>query len=73
MPKPILVVQVASILALVFSPVIYWLTIKAVTDGFQTPEEREHMPGRFMMGLAWTGTVGLALVSVYVLFMMATA
>lgn len=51
---------------------IYWLTIKAITDGFQTAEEREHMPGRFMMGLAWTGTVGLTLVSIYVLFMMAT-
>lgn len=73
LPKPILVVQLASILALVFSPVIYWLTIKAITDGFQTPEEREHMPGRFMMGLAWAGTIGLTLVSIYVLFMMATA
>ncbi|WP_163025920.1 hypothetical protein [Chachezhania antarctica] len=70
MPKPIVVVQVASVLALVFSPIIYWLTIKAIKDGFKTEEEREHMPSPFMMGLAWTGTVGLALISVYVLAMM---
>lgn len=72
MPRPIFVVQVASVLALVFSPVIYWLTVKAVTDGFQTTEEREHLPGRLMMSLAWIGIVGLGLIGLYVLYMMAT-
>ena len=35
-----------------------------------TEEEKEHMPGKFMMGLAWAGTIGLTLVSAYVLAMM---
>ncbi|MBI6630325.1 Nramp family divalent metal transporter [Pontibaca salina] len=70
MPRPILVVQIASVMALVFSPIIYWLTVKAITDGFQSPEEREHLPGRFLMSLAWVGIFGLGLISLYVLYMM---
>ncbi|MFV0245053.1 MAG: Nramp family divalent metal transporter [Qingshengfaniella sp.] len=70
MPRPILVVQIASVMALVFSPIIYWLTVKAVKDGFQTEEEKQHLPGPFLMGLSWVGIIGLALISAYVLFMM---
>lgn len=69
LPRPIFVVQVASILALLFSPVIYWLNIKAITDGFKTQEEREFLPGPFLFALAWAGVVGLTLISIYVLYM----
>lgn len=67
MPKPILVVQIASVMALVFSPIIYWLNIKAIKEF--GPEEQEFRPGAFMMGLAWAGVIGLALISLYVLVM----
>lgn len=69
LPKPILVVQVASVLALLFSPVIYWLNIKAVKANFTSAEERQFLPGPAMMGLAWFGTVSLAVLSLYVLSM----
>ncbi len=69
LPEPILVVKVASVLALLFSPVIYWLNIKAVTANFTTPEEREFIPGAPMMALAWFGTVSLAIISLYVIVM----
>lgn len=70
LPKPILVVQIASILALLFAPVIYWLNIKAVKDNFTTPLEREFLPSGPLMALAWIGTIGLAIISFYVLGMM---
>jgi Mn2+/Fe2+ NRAMP family transporter len=70
MPEPIFVVQVASVLALFFSPVIYWLNIKAIKDNFQTPEEREFLPSTPLMALAWAGTVGMAVLSAYVIYMM---
>ena len=67
LPKPIFVVQVASVMALVFSPIIYWLNIKAIKEF--GPDEAEFMPGPVMMGLAWLGVVGLALISLYLLVM----
>ncbi len=67
LPKPILVVQIASVMALVFSPIVYWLNIKAIQEF--GPEDAEFAPGKFMMGLAWAGVVGLALISAYVLIM----
>lgn len=71
LPSPIFVVQVASVMALLFSPVIYWLNIKAVKANFTTAEERQYLPGPAMMGLAWFGAVALAVISVYVIAMMA--
>ncbi|ESR22658.1 Nramp family divalent metal transporter [Lutibaculum baratangense] len=70
MPRPIFVVQVASVLALLFSPVIYWLNIRAVNEF--GPDEMKYKPGPFMMGLAWFGTVSLAIISIYVLVTMLT-
>jgi hypothetical protein len=70
MPEPIIVVQVASVMALLFSPVIYWLNITAVKANFTSTEERQFLPGPAMMGLAWFGTVALAVLSVYVVWMM---
>ncbi|SFE18575.1 Nramp family divalent metal transporter [Roseivivax sediminis] len=67
LPKPVLVVQVASVLALLFSPILYWLNIKAVKDGFKSPFERDFMPSAPLMALAWIGAVGMAVVSLYVL------
>lgn len=67
MPKPILVVQIASVLALFFSPVIYWINIKSVKDNFTSEWERKFLPGTFLMGLAWVGVVSLGVISLYVL------
>lgn len=69
LPSPIFVVQVASFVALLFSPVLYWLTIQSVKRNFHTPEELAFMPSKFMFAWAWTGTIGLALVSAYVIWM----
>ncbi len=69
LPRPVFVVQVASVLALLFSPVIFWLTIQAIKRNFKTPEELEFMPSPLMFGWAWAGTIGLAVISVYVLYM----
>ncbi|WP_017559406.1 Nramp family divalent metal transporter [Nocardiopsis baichengensis] len=66
MPEPILVVQIASVLALFFAPVLFWLNIRALKDF--TGEEREHLPSRFMMGWAWAGMIGLAAVSLFFLY-----
>lgn len=70
LPEPVFLVQIASVLALLFTPAIYWLNIKAVKDGFATPFEREFMPSKPMMALAWAGTVGMGLLGIYVLTMM---
>lgn len=67
MPKPIVVVQIASVLALLFAPVIMWLNIKSL-DFFEG-EERELLPALWMKVWAWIGVVGLALASFYVLYM----
>lgn len=69
LPEPIFVVQLASVMALLFSPVIFWLNIEAIKRNFVTPEEREFMPSPMMFAWAWAGTIGLALVSVWVLVM----
>ncbi|MCQ0971645.1 Nramp family divalent metal transporter [Paracoccus sp. TK19116] len=70
LPRPVLVVQIASVLALLFSPVIYWLNIRAIKDNFNDEFERSFLPGPILMGLAWVGTVGMAVISLYVLTMM---
>lgn len=68
MPEPIAVVQIASVLALLFAPVIFWLNLKALKDNFKSPAEREFMPGKVMMSWAWIGIAGLAVISFYVLY-----
>lgn len=67
LPKPIFVVQVASVLALLFAPVIFWLNIQA----FQYFEgwEREFLPPKWMLAWAWIGIVALAVISVYILYL----
>ncbi|MBB4934923.1 Mn2+/Fe2+ NRAMP family transporter [Lipingzhangella halophila] len=67
LPEPVLVVQLASVLALLFSPVIYWLNIKAVRDNFTSPAEREFLPSRPMMVWAWLGLLGLVVICVWIL------
>ncbi len=67
MPKPIVVVQIASVLALLFAPVIMWLNIKSL-DYFEG-EERELLPATWMKVWAWIGAMGLAFFSFYVLYM----
>jgi hypothetical protein len=67
LPEPILVVQVASVMALLFSPILYWLTIKAIKDNFTSDFEREHLPTKFQFAWAWAGTVSLVLLTAYVL------
>ncbi len=69
LPKPIIVVQIASVMALAFSPVLYWLTIKALKDNFKTPFEMDLLPSKLMFGVAWFGTIALVCITVYVLFM----
>ena len=69
LPKPIFVVQVASVMALAFSPILYWLTIKAIKDNFKSDFERELLPSKFLMTMAWVGTVSLVFLTVYVLYM----
>lgn len=69
LPKPILVTQVASVMALVFSPVLYWLTIKAVKDNFKTEFEIALLPSKLMFAWAWTGTVALVCVTAYLFYM----
>lgn len=67
LPKPIFVTQVASVAALVFSPVIFWLTIKALKDNFKTDFERDLLPSKAMFIWAWCGVIALAGLSIYVL------
>jgi Mn2+/Fe2+ NRAMP family transporter len=67
LPKPIFVTQVASVMALVFSPVIFWLTIKALKDNFTTDFERDLLPSKTMFAWAWLGVISLAGLSLYVL------
>tara|TARA_R110001599_G_scaffold64023_5_gene179795 strand:+ start:104601 stop:105971 length:1371 start_codon:yes stop_codon:yes gene_type:complete len=69
LPKPIFVVQIASVMALAFSPILYWLTIKAIKDNFKTDFERELLPSKFLMAMAWIGTVSLVFLTIYVLYM----
>lgn len=69
LPKPIFVVQIASVMALAFSPVLYWLTIKAIKDNFKTDFERELLPSKFLMAMAWIGTVSILFLTIYVLYM----
>lgn len=68
LPEPILVVQFASLLALLFSPVLFWLNIRAVKDNF-VGEEREHLPSRLMFAWAWLGMGSLVVISVFALSM----
>ncbi|WP_201294690.1 Nramp family divalent metal transporter [Nocardiopsis sp. FR4] len=68
LPEPILVVQIASFLALLFSPVLYWLNIKAIRDNF-TPEDKPFLPSRLMFAWAWTGVAGLVAISGYILYL----
>ncbi|MEX2577069.1 MAG: Nramp family divalent metal transporter [Halofilum sp. (in: g-proteobacteria)] len=67
MPEPIVVVQIASVLALLFAPVIMWLNIRSL-DYFEG-EERELLPATWMRIWAWIGVFGLASFSFYVLYM----
>ena len=69
LPEPIFVVQLASVMALIFSPVLFWLTIRAVKDNFKTDFERDLLPSKLMFAWAWTGTFGLLGITVYVLYM----
>lgn len=68
LPKPIFVVQVASVLALLFSPILFWLNIKAIKDNFSGPD-LEFMPSKLMFAWAWAGMIGLAVISMYVLYL----
>jgi Mn2+/Fe2+ NRAMP family transporter len=68
LPEPIFVVQVASVMALLFSPILYWLTIKAIKDNFTSDFEREHLPSKFQFAWAWAGTVSLVLLTLFILF-----
>ena len=68
MPEPIFIVQLASVTALLFSPVLYWLNIKAIKDNF-TDEDKLLMPSKFQFAWAWTGVSALVLVSVYFFYM----
>mgnify|MGYP002714923003 CR=1 FL=1 len=68
LPEPIFVVQVASVMALLFSPILFWLTIKAIKDNFTSDFEREHLPSKFQFAWAWAGTVSLVLLTLFVLF-----
>ncbi|SIT04820.1 Nramp family divalent metal transporter [Paracoccus saliphilus] len=68
LPRPIFVVQIASVLALLFSPVIYWLNIKAVKDNF-TKDDAEFLPSKLLFAWAWIGTIGLGIISLYVLYL----
>lgn len=68
LPNPIFVVQIASFVALLFSPVLFWLSIQSVKRNFKTPEELEFMPSKLMFARAWVGTIGLALISAYVIW-----
>lgn len=67
MPRPILVVQIASVMALVFAPVIFWLNIRAFKyfEGW----EKKYAPPLWMLVWAWVGVAGLAFFSFYVLYM----
>jgi Mn2+/Fe2+ NRAMP family transporter len=69
LPNPIFVVQVASFLALLFSPVLYWLTIESVRRNFKTPEELEFMPSKAMFAWAWFGTAALTIISAYCIWL----
>jgi hypothetical protein len=63
------VTQIASVMALVFSPVLYWLTIKAVKDNFKAEFEIALLPSKLMFAWAWTGTVALVCVTAYLFYM----
>ena len=68
MPEPIFVVQVASVMALLFSPVLFWMNIRAIKDNFKGPD-LEFMPSRAMFAWAWFGTIGLAVISLYTMYL----
>ena len=68
LPEPILVVQIASFLALLFSPVLFWLNIKAIKDNF-TAEDKPFLPSKFMFAWAWTGVIGLLAISGYIIYL----
>ncbi|CAL9409563.1 Divalent metal cation transporter MntH [Nocardiopsis dassonvillei] len=68
MPEPVFMVQLASVLALLFSPVLYWLNIKAVRDNF-TAEDAEFMPSALRFAWAWCGLAGITLISLYYVYM----
>ncbi|MCR6630080.1 MAG: hypothetical protein NVV74_08525 [Magnetospirillum sp.] len=67
LPEPIFVVQLASVMALVFSPVLFWLTIKAVKDNFTSDFERDLLPSKVQFAWAWGGTISLVGLTLYVL------
>ncbi|MDZ5698774.1 Nramp family divalent metal transporter [Chelativorans sp. M5D2P16] len=68
LPRPIFVVQIASVLALLFSPLLFWMNIRAIKDNFTGPD-LEFLPSKFMFAWAWAGTAGLAILSLYVLYL----
>ncbi|WP_084536947.1 Nramp family divalent metal transporter [Azospirillum halopraeferens] len=68
LPEPIFVTQVASVMALVFSPVLFWLTIRAIKDNFVTDFERELLPSKLQFAWAWFGTFALLGLTCYVLY-----
>jgi Mn2+/Fe2+ NRAMP family transporter len=68
LPEPIFVVQVASVMALLFSPVLFWMNIRAIKDNFAGPD-LEFLPSKLMFAWAWIGTAGLATLSLYVLYL----
>jgi hypothetical protein len=68
MLEPIVVVQIASVMALFFSPLLFWLTIQSLKNDF-TGWEREYLPNKAMMAWAWSGVAALAAISAYVLYL----
>ena len=69
LPEPIFVVQLASVMALVFSPVLFWLTIRSVKINFTSEFERSLLPSKAMFAWAWAGTFSLLAITAYVLYM----
>jgi Mn2+/Fe2+ NRAMP family transporter len=67
-PEPIFVTQLASVMALVFSPVLYWLTVKALKDNFTTDFERDLLPSKLMFAWAWFGVIALVGITGWVLY-----
>jgi hypothetical protein len=55
-------------MALVFSPVLYWLTVKALKDNFTTDFERELLPSKLMFAWAWFGVIALVGITIWVLY-----
>lgn len=69
MPEPIFVVQLASLLALLFAPVIFLLDIKSIKDNFTTDFEKAFLSSKLMFAWAWLGVIALAGISIFALVM----